>query len=80
MTKADISTEDKNKAVDKAKRDAAATLVRNNQDTFNQMVQEDLAEQGIEWAPRLTPEQRAAEQLKTLLQQFPNLKDEVATV
>jgi len=63
----------KAKAVDKAKRDAAASLVRINQKMFNEMVQEDLAEQGIDWSPRLTPQQRAAEQMATLIQQFPDL-------
>lgn len=79
-TKATDNTEAaaKAKVIDKAKRDAAARLVRENQETFNSLVKEDLAGQGIDWSPRLTPEQRAEQEFERLLAEHPHLASKIS--
>lgn len=54
---------------------AAKQLREAHQDEFNELHQAAAAVEGIEWTPRATPEQKAADQIDALLAEFPNLKD-----
>jgi len=75
-------------AEDQAKRDATlrkaytrATkdLREAHLEEFQTLHQKHAADLGVEWSPRLTPEQKAAEQMENLLAEFPHLADRFRT-
>jgi hypothetical protein len=46
-------------------------------DEFNGYMAEEAKARGQEWSPRLTPEQRAEQELQDLLAKFPDLANKV---
>jgi hypothetical protein len=70
--------------VDKAERErllsqaynvASQTLREENRDRFNELYASEAASRGVEWTPRLSPEEKAAQQMEQLLLEFPSLRD-----
>lgn len=43
---------------------------------WNQFLAEEMSTRGIEWQPRLNPTQKAAEEIKRLLAEHPDLRSE----
>lgn len=68
-------SQDKDKAMSAARSAATARLREAHQDEFNSLLVEEAKSRGIDWQPRKTAEQRAAEQLAALLEQYPHLAD-----
>lgn len=62
-------------ALRKAYSQAARLLRENHQDEFNTLYQAAAKELGVDWSPRLTPEQKAKEEMERLLAEFPHLRD-----
>jgi hypothetical protein len=57
---------------------AATTRLRErHRDDFNTLLVEENASRGIDWKPKPTEEQKAAEQFAQLLQQYPHLADKI---
>jgi hypothetical protein len=64
-------------------------LLRKTYDMATQRLREEYAEEfidlrkaaakelGVEWEPRLTPEQRAAQEFDSLIRQYPHLADRI---
>lgn len=48
-----------------------------HRDDFNEFYAKRAAELGVDWSPRLTPEQKAAQEIAALLNKFPGLALEV---
>ena len=58
---------------------AAETRLRNEyQDRFRELVIEEAGKRGVQYTFKKTPEEKAAEQMKALLEQFPDLRQQVA--
>lgn len=59
---------------------AAQTRLREeNRDAYNRIMAEEMRARGIDWAPRLTEEEKAAKQVADLLAQYPSLREQVST-
>lgn len=59
---------------------AAQTRLREeNRDAYNRIMAEEMQARGIDWAPRLTEEEKAAKQVADLLAQYPSLREQVST-
>lgn len=54
---------------------ATQELRDNHRDEFNELYAAAAKEAGVEWSPRLTPEQRAERQYDALLAEYPHLAD-----
>lgn len=67
----------KDKAMSAARSAAAAALRAKHQDEYNELLVAEAKDRGIDWSPRPTAEQRAAEEMERLLQQFPELAERV---
>lgn len=52
---------------------AVKRLREGHRDEFNAMVAEEMKARGVDWRPRLTPEEKAAKQIKQLLAEHPDL-------
>lgn len=62
-------------ALRKAYGQATQDLRDKHRDEFNQQYAERAAEAGVEWNPRLSPEEKAAAEFDALLAEFPQLKE-----
>jgi hypothetical protein len=69
--------EAKDKAMSAARSAAAAKLREKHLDEYNTLLTAEAKERGVDWKPRPTAEQRAAEEMERLLQQFPELAERV---
>lgn len=56
---------------------AMATIKAENIDRFNELMIKEAQDRGEKWSPRLTPEQRAEQDLADLIARFPNLADKI---
>jgi len=65
--------------LNKAYGSASQRLRDGHRDEFNQMYTEEAAKLGETWHPRLTAEQRAAEEFDRLVTEFPFLRDRLPT-
>jgi hypothetical protein len=54
---------------------ATSRLRDENRERFNELYQAAAAEQGIEWSPKLSEEQRAEQEIAALVERFPHLAD-----
>ena len=58
---------------------AAETRLRNEyQERFRELVIDEASKRGVTYTFKKTPEEKAAEQMKALLEQFPDLRSQVA--
>lgn len=54
---------------------ALATLRENHLDEFNKLRQIEARNLGVDWSPKLTPEQAAAAEIEAHLQVYPHLRE-----
>jgi len=73
MAEPEMTTEERDRRLQKAYTRATQTLREQHRDDFNELYSKFAAEQGVEWQPRLTPEQKAEQELDALLDAFPHL-------
>lgn len=60
---------------------AAGTLLREaHQSEFNDLMKAEAKKLGIDWAPKLTKKQKAEQELKAILDEFPDLADNLAAI
>lgn len=84
MAKTDVTeqpepTEQSDKAKLKRAYSAATSVLRTrHQDEFNTIYQKEAADRGIEWHPKLNPLQKARQEMRALLTEFPELALEFA--
>lgn len=69
---------EREKKLRKAYGQATAELRGRYQMEFNTLYAKYAKELGVDWHPRLTPEQRAEAQLEMLLADYPHLRDRLA--
>jgi len=67
--------QDRDATIRKAYSAAAKELRERHRDEFNALQQKHAKEMGVEWSPRLTPEDRAAQQMESLFAEFPGLRE-----
>lgn len=61
-----------------AARSAAITRLREaHQQEFNSYLVDETKARGLDWSPRKTPEERAAEEMADLIKRFPHLAEQV---
>lgn len=72
---AEMSREDRERRLSKAYNVASQTLREEYRDRFNTLYSEAAAQQGVEWSPRLKPEERAEQTVLSLLDEFPELRE-----
>ena len=70
-----MSREDREKALSKAYNDASQQLREEHRDRFNTLYSEAAARLGVEWKPRLKPEEKAEQDLLALFEAFPSLRE-----
>lgn len=56
---------------------ASKDLRQTHREEFNELHRKHAIELGVDWEPRPTAEQKAAEQIEALLAQYPQLRDRV---
>jgi hypothetical protein len=76
----EMSREDREKALSKAYNDASQQLREEQRDRFNTLYSEAAARLGVEWKPRLKPEEKAEQDLLALFDAFPDLRRKYAPV
>lgn len=60
---------------------AATTRLREQfKAEFDAFYEAAAAERGVEWHPRLSPEQRAEQEFDSLMEQFPHLRERLSSV
>jgi len=69
----------RDKALSKAYGKATQQLKEAHRDEFNALYQKAAADEGVEWSPRLSPEQKAEAEVKRLLAEYPGLSQRVLT-
>lgn len=74
------SKETQKAALRKAYSNATQELREIRRDEFNTLYAKHAKEQGVEWSPKLTAEQRAAQEFDRLLAEFPWLRDRLPDV
>lgn len=58
---------------------AATRTIRDKyRNEFNQQMKTEAKSRGIDWQPKLTPEQQAEQQLREILAAFPQLREKLA--
>lgn len=65
------------KAMSAARSAAAATLRQNHHEEYNDLLVREAKARGIEWSPRPTKEERAAQEMYRLLRDYPELAERV---
>lgn len=65
-------------ALTKAYGAATARLREEHRDEFEKFYVEEAKALGVDYKPKPTPEQKAEEEMKALLQQFPHLREKIA--
>ncbi len=84
MAKADkaaeqeMTPEERDKRLGKAYTTATQELRKAHRDEFNDLYQKYAAEAGVEWSPRLTPEQKAEQEFDRLVTEYPHLAERFA--
>lgn len=77
---AEMAREEREKRLSKAYNTASQTLREAHRDEFNRLYSEAAAEQGVQWSPRLRPEEKAEQDLLALFDAFPELRQKYAPV
>ena len=75
---AEMTAEDRDKALRKAYGTATARLRDEHRDEFNGYYSEAAKELGVEWSPRKSAEEKAAEEMERLLTEYPHLRQRIA--
>lgn len=65
------------KAIEKARTQATSTLIENYKDEHNALIKSFALEAGYEWSPRKTAAERAADDLRRLIAEHPEVAKEV---
>lgn len=77
-TNGTMSKEERDKLMSAAYTAAQKDLREAHQDEFNTFYQKECAERGIDWTPRKSPQDKALDDIVTLLQQYPDLAERLA--
>lgn len=72
---ADDKTERSNK-LRQAYSAATTRLREEHRDEFDTLYSQEAQDRGVDYTPRLTPEQKAAQEMAELLEKFPNLREQ----
>ena len=75
MAEPEMTQEDRDRRLQKAYTRATQTLREMHRDEFNTLYSDNAREQGVEWSPRLTAEQRAEQEFDALVEAYPHLRD-----
>lgn len=73
----EVSEADRKKLRAEAYAAGVARLREENRDRFKELVKEEASKRGIEYVFQKTPEEKAAEEMKALLEKFPQLAGHV---
>lgn len=68
---------ERGKKLKKAYSNATSRLRQDHRDDFDKLMSEEAQNLGVEYTPRLTPEERAKKELEEILEQFPSLRDQI---
>lgn len=74
----ELSREEREKRLSSAYNRASQALREAHRDEFNTLYSEHAAELGVQWSPRLKPEERAEQELLTIFEAFPHLRERYA--
>jgi hypothetical protein len=74
----ELSREEREKRLSSAYNRASQALREAHRDEFNTLYREHAATLGVEWSPRLKPEERAEQELLTIFDAFPHLRERYA--
>lgn len=69
----EMTSEERDKRLQKAYTAATQALRDVHREEFNTLYSEHAEKQGVEWSPRLTPEQKAEQEFDKLVKDFPHL-------
>ena len=69
-------TKDDEKARAAARSTAASRLRDAHRSEYDQILQEEMSARGIDWTPRPSKEEKARQQVKNLLAEYPGLLDD----
>lgn len=75
---AEADTSERAKALRKAYGNATTRLREQYRTEFDSLYAQEAQALGVDYTPRLTPEQKAMEELKDLLNRFPHLRERIA--
>jgi hypothetical protein len=73
----EMAADERDKRLQKAYTAATQRLREAHRDEFNALYETAAGEQGVEWKPRQSPEQKAEAEFDRLLADYPHLKDRV---
>lgn len=71
--------EERSKALRKAYGNATTRLREEHRDEFDRIYTEEARALGVDYQPKPTAEQKAEAELQVLLQQYPHLRDKIAS-
>jgi len=75
---AEMTSEERDKRLQKAYTAATQALREAHRDEFHTLYSKHAEEQGVEWSPRLTAEQKAKQEFDRLVRDYPSLLDQAA--
>lgn len=70
-----MSQGDREKLLSQAYNRASQILRERHRDEFHKLYGEHASDLGVEWTPRLTPEQKAEKELQTIFEAWPELRE-----
>lgn len=68
--------DERSRKLKQAYRNAMSRLREDNRSEFDTLYSQEAQALGVEYTPRLSPEQKAAQELADLLEKFPALRDQ----
>lgn len=74
----ELTREEREKRLSSAYNRASQALREAHRDEFHTLYREHAAQLGVEWSPRLKPEERAEQELLTIFDAFPHLRERYA--
>lgn len=75
-----VKDTDRSKKRTQAYNAAESRLRENHQDEFQKLMAEECAKRGLDYKPKLSPEQKAAQAVAALLEEFPGLRENVRSL
>lgn len=76
---AEMTSEERDRRLGKAYTAATQALRAAHRDEFNALYSQHAEEQGVEWKPRLSAEQKAEQEFDALVSAYPHLLERVAS-
>lgn len=73
-----LSREERERRLNRAYGKASQELRDRYRDEFNQLYGEAAREEGVDWKPRLRPEEKAEQELLTIFEAWPDLREKYA--